>query len=213
MFTQIFDFQVGLEEHYRQAHYYCRHCKRLFDNAGNLDMHLRTSAIHNARRYTCPGAGCGRAFITYGDLALHLESGACVSGVTRQIIDSTIVRYDRSNVITNPSRLLTSSNGPVQQTVWATDLSWNGYAYECVICHRTFGSLGALNAHLQSPAHADAIYRCPPSYGGCNMEFRTVSGLLQHVERGNCGVSRFRQQITNTLDGLTRQVHQITYRR
>lgn len=166
-------------------------------------MHLRTSAIHNRRKYTCPGRGCGKSFVAHGDLALHLESGTCPSGVTRTKLNDVVVRLDRGNVVTNPSRLLTYNQESRVVTTWANQGAWNGLAYECVLCHRMFGQLSALNAHLGSPAHADKIYRCPALYQGCNREYKTLSALLSHIERSECGVTKFRKQVNGALDNIT----------
>lgn len=53
--------------------------------------------------------------------------------------------------------------------------------------------------HLQSPVHDDKIYRCPTAYHGCNTKFTTLSALMHHVERGGCGVTRYRSQIKRGL--------------
>lgn len=187
-------------------------CKRLFDSQNNLDTHMRTSSIHNARTFVCPFKGCGRSFISSADVALHCESGTCVSGITRNDVDRLAVRYDRSNTITNPARMIGGPSDYQPQVVdtWATEDSWNGSAWECVLCHKTFRSLMALNAHLKSPAHADKIYRCPSVFRGCNMEFRTLSGLLQHVERSSCGVTKFQPQVKAVMDGVTRGAWMLT---
>ena len=154
-------------------------------------MHLTTSDIHNPRTHVCPGRGCKRSFVSRADLTLHWESGTCPSGVTRKGLNQAVVSSDRHNLITNPARLLTNgSAGNYEPTVmWATEQSWNGYLYECVLCHKEFRMLSALNAHLKSPAHDKSIYRCPGAINGCNTEFRTLSALLQHIERGSCGVT------------------------
>lgn len=198
-----------MHQHNRQVHWYCESCRRTFQSEHGLDMHLNTSAIHNPRQHVCPGRGCGRAFVAYGDLALHLESGACPSGFNRRNINDTVIRADRQNIITNPSRLIGyREDAPVTRT-WATANSWNGFAYECILCHKEFRQLSALNAHLESPAHEDRIYRCPAQYNGCSSEYRTLSGLLSHVERSECGVTRFRRRMTDTLDDITSRMRRI----
>ena len=69
---------------------------------------------------------------------------------------------------------------------WATDRLWNGYAYKCFLCNKTFYTLVRLNQHLKRPFHEDKIYRRPKS--DCRVEFVTLSGLCQHVVGGSCGV-------------------------
>lgn len=195
-----------------QMHWYCKSCDRTFNSGNSLDMHLRTSAIHNPRIYECPGHRCHKSFVAYGDLALHCESGACPSGITRKSINKLALRYDHNNVITDPARLIA---GPSYQSEvvdsWATQDAWNGCAYECILCHRAFRSLLALNAHLQSPAHANKIFRCPAQFNGCNVHFKTLSGLLQHVERSTCGVKRFQGQMNSVLDEVTQGMKRLAF--
>ena len=146
-------------------------------------------------------------FITEAHLILHCESGTCPSGVTRQAVDRVVARIDRGGIITNPARMI--ENTVVTQT-WATERSWNGYAYECFLCHKDFRTLNALNQHLQSPAHQESKYRCPPAWDGCRAQFKTLSALMQHVESGTCGVERFRRRFTNVINDVTQGMRTLT---
>ncbi|TCD67479.1 hypothetical protein EIP91_012340 [Steccherinum ochraceum] len=200
----------ALGQHDESVHngYYCAPCKRTFQTQQNLDTHLRSSN-HQPRRFKCPGRKCTGAFVSSSGLIAHCESGACPSGVSRQAVDRLVVALDRNNVITNPARLLAGPAGfyapPLLTSSWATAKSWNGDAYECVVCHREFRSLNALNSHLQSPVHQERIYRCPTGKpgNGCGTEFKTLSGLVQHVESGVCGVKRFQRQIDSVVEAVT----------
>lgn len=143
-------------------------------------------------------------------MILHLESGGCRSGVTRQIINRYVRQYDTSNVITNPARLLTGGGGHNTYddvTYSATAASWNGYEYECYLCHSAFRSLVALNQHLASPRHQENIYVCP--LGSCRLQFSGLSALCQHIESERCGISRFRQ-VQNTMDRIVGGVGRLT---
>ena len=190
------------------------HCKRLFQSEANLNSHLRSN-IHMPRTIVCPGRGCGKSFTSHANLILHLESGTCPSGATRQILDRTVIQIDCSRIITDGRRLIQNGDGSystrgseVHET-WATQASWNGRAYECVLCHKTFRQLPALNAHLKSPAHADKIYKCSPTLNGCGTQFSTLSGLVQHIESGACGVQKFRKQVTDVMDQLTNKMRML----
>lgn len=154
---------------------------------------------------------CDRAFVSHAALILHWESGACRSGVTRQILDGTVTNLDRYNIITNPDRLICDSNGPGRTTIWASERCWNGHSYECYLCHREFSTLHALNSHVQSPAHDESTYRCPPRWGGCDQEFVTLSGLFQHVESECCGVQRFQRNVNSAIGSLTGGMMMIGY--
>ncbi len=160
----------------------------------NLDHHL-ASSIHQPRSFVCPGRNCKGAFVSVSALILHGESGTCPSGITRKTINDYVVRLDRSNVITNPNRLITSGGGrlsaPEPTRTYATPQSWNGRAYKCFLCHKECSTLKGLNFHLASPVHEAKIYRCPNAT--CRAEFSALSGLSQHVEGGYCGVQRFKQ--------------------
>lgn len=146
------------------------------------------------------------AFINKSALVLHLESGSCRSGVDRRLIDNWVRKNDRSNLITNPARLITAGErGNVK--LFATEQSWNGQAYECVLCHTQFRGLIDLNRHLVSPRHQERIYRCPLS--SCNAHFVSLSALCQHIESERCGVTKFRA-VKDAMDSLLSRVGRLT---
>ncbi|KAI0352478.1 hypothetical protein OH77DRAFT_1409060 [Trametes cingulata] len=210
----IFDFEIGLHEHCRQKHAdrYCVPCKRMFQNANNLENHRRSS-IHQGRTIPCPVQGCGGLFPTTSALVLHFESGACVSRITREQVNRYVQQIDRSNIITNPSRMISYGSGgssTIVTDVWATERAWNGTHYECYLCHRGFRSLVALNQHLKSPAHAEKLYRCPQAWYGCGTEFRTLSAFCQHMEGGSCSVRRFQGEFNRVLDQLSGGLKRLT---
>ncbi|EKM52222.1 uncharacterized protein PHACADRAFT_260451 [Phanerochaete carnosa HHB-10118-sp] len=204
---EFFDSLEEEDDHKEKEHWFCKECRRMFNTKNGLIHHRRTHLSKNLR---CPGNKCGRTFALPADLILHFESGTCRSGVTRRAVDEAVIRYDSGRVITDPSRLLLGPDGeytklpdPVR---WATRQSWNGSAFECVLCHRTFCLLPRLNQHLQSPAHADTIYRCPALFDGCGSHFGTLSALVQHVEIANCGVRRFKNHVGDVMDDLSRNL-------
>ncbi|GJE97004.1 C2H2 type zinc-finger protein [Phanerochaete sordida] len=200
----ICDSQRQLRAHKAESHWWCSICDRIFQNENNLTQHKRT---HEPKNIHCPGRGCTRAVSRVGDLVLHFESGTCPSGITRADVERGIVKLDRNGVITDTRRLIQGPDGVLapraQPRTWATAASWNGAAYECVLCHRTFPQLHALNAHLQSPAHADKIFKCPSAYDGCDQRFPAASALVQHIENGSCGVRKFQRTIERYVEDLT----------
>lgn len=181
----------------------------MFTNQSNLDHHLG-SALHKPRTIKCIGRGCTKKFISISGLILHAESGSCPARITRKLVNEYAVRVDQKNIITNPGRLITDDYGalsaPFEIDYIATSRSWNGRAYECFLCNKTFRTLDALNMHLQSPRHAEKIYRCPMK--ACETEFCALSALIQHVEWGSCGVRRNRE-VKKVMDSLTRNMRQI----
>jgi len=105
--------------------------------------------------------------------------------------------------ISIPHRLEYHASAPAQRTIAhyaASEQAWNGMAYECYICHRTFLSLDALNKHLASPAHDDDEFICPK----CQRKYKLVSGLVQHIESEVCGLAAF-QQIDDQARAFTDQ--------
>ncbi|KAF3908989.1 hypothetical protein ABW20_dc0108644 [Dactylellina cionopaga] len=61
----------------------------------------------------------------------------------------------------------------------------------CYICRKTFRKFTTLQRHLASPAHAPALYHCGLSFLGVDIPgkektFKTLSGLVMHLERGAC---------------------------
>jgi len=195
----------GLREHFRQSHgdRYCVPCNRLFQHSNNLIGHLNSS-IHKPKNFKCPMRGCTQAFVSPSACVLHLEAGTCASGITRQLINRYILQKDVNNVITNPARMITSSLYAEPPTYIASARSWNAHMqqYQCCLCSNGFNTLPSLNAHLASPKHTspiDKIYRCPKA-GGCG-QFTTLSGLVQHIERGSCGI-RSARGVNSTIEGL-----------
>ncbi|OCH88557.1 hypothetical protein OBBRIDRAFT_80462 [Obba rivulosa] len=211
--NRIFDFQERLHQHRRQSHpdLYCVSCKRMFRSESNRHHHLRSS-IHQARDHVCPGRGCKKGFVSRAALVLHWESGTCPSGVTREGLNKAAAKVDRGGVLVNHARLLKSSESSDADisATWATPLSWNGRAYECYICHRTFALLRALNDHLASPAHAAKIYKCPRQWDGCGQEFKMLSAFCQHMESDQCGVRRFKDGMNNVIDSLSSGLNRLT---
>ncbi|SJL15665.1 related to zinc finger protein [Armillaria ostoyae] len=208
--SKMFKNEHGLHEHRRQSphHHYCASCKRDFQSQSNLNSHLNSS-IHMPKAFKCPGARCNEAFVSRSAVVLHLENGGCISGADRTAVNRYVRQYDRQNIITDPSRMLTGPGGvPRDEVVYsANSNAWSGSAYECYLCHQTTQTLRSLNQHLASPKHQAKMYICPLE--SCRIRFTTLSALLQHIESERCGVSRF-QVVQNTLNDLMR-MRMLTY--
>ncbi|KZT03214.1 uncharacterized protein LAESUDRAFT_378178 [Laetiporus sulphureus 93-53] len=184
----LFDSAAGLYEHHLQKHWYCADCRRVFESENNLTIHLR-SAVHRDGLVSCPGGNCNKRFMSAAALVQHWESGTCPSRVHPDLIGRfAVVHLYRADV--NPYDILFSPD-TVTATGWATQRSCNGQYYECPLCHEEYITLRALNQHLEGPAHAEEIYRCPRVWNGCGNEFGTLSALCQHIESRQCGVHRF----------------------
>jgi len=159
-------------------------------------MHSR---IHMGSSIECPF--CKRPFTVASGLVVHLESGNCSSGLNRQKINDAVRRLDRGNVITRP--MITMPGYENVQT-FATERSYNGRCYQCCLCPRGFATLSALNAHMSSPVHEQAMYRCPKR--SCGTNFKLLSSLVQHVESETCGVMQFGQVQNQARNGIENMV-------
>lgn len=186
---------------------------RVFQQQRHLDTHLRASKIHNTPVHFCPGRRCTKAFVSPSDLVQHLESGACRSRMNRASVNKLAIQSDSHGVFTNPNRLSAgSSDTPSEPEPSATPEITEvfvGAAYECTLCHRTFPTFSRLSDHVQSPAHDPKIYHCPTAHDGGDVEFKTLSGLLQHGESECCDVRKSQNQATQTLDVLTARLGRI----
>ena len=141
-------------------------------------QHLR-SRIHTGQNVKCPW--CPNKFVNLTGVCLHLESGACTSGINRQKIDQYCREVDPNHVFTNKQiGWYTNQN---ESTSMATGASWDGSWYRCPLCQKGFGSLTGLNSHLSSPVHRQKIYHCPR----CQKEFVALSALINHMENETCG--------------------------
>ena len=125
-------------------------------------------------------------FTNLTGVCLHLESGACTSGINRQKIDQYCREVDPNHVFTK-KQIGWYDNSP--STALATSAAWDGNWYRCYLCQRGFGALRALNQHLGSPVHQQKIYHCPRPQ--CQREYVTLSGLVNHLESESCGAFRF----------------------
>ncbi|GAA5979024.1 hypothetical protein JCM10908_002778 [Rhodotorula pacifica] len=214
----FFASELGRHEHARQAHtrLYCVTHRQGFATPANYNAHMR-SAEHVGRNQPCPFS-CGRMFPDRSTVALHLDGGACKSGITRAMIDNFMRTHDQQRLITSPQPMMIDGPPPVA-TMYATERSWNAgrQAYVCVLCNNSFKALHSLNAHLASPRHAytdvdDATrekqYRCPNK--ACGRPFRTLSGVIQHAEYGGCGVLQVRG-MNRALDQVLGQTKAITW--
>ncbi|KAL5000779.1 hypothetical protein BDV10DRAFT_161374 [Aspergillus recurvatus] len=186
--TKKFHTQAAAEQHMKSlGHYqfYCKTCDRQFQNENNLRMHLN-SKIHRGREIHCPF--CTVGYTTASGLSHHLETGSCPDAprLNRESIYRLIRERDPQGVITHKQ---IGWKNEENSNYSATARSWNGYGYECYLCHRQYKSLHALNQHLNSSAHKQQVYHCPN--GHCAKPFVALAGLFNHLESESCAFMRF----------------------
>ncbi|EON98955.1 putative zinc finger protein [Phaeoacremonium minimum UCRPA7] len=170
-------------DHEINDHHYCRDCDRTFMNLNNIRMHLKSRA-HLGQTIGCPF--CSKAFTTATGLIHHLENGACpqASHIDRDSIYRFVRLKDPGGLI---SKNIIGWTGSEQYE--ASKKAWNGYGYECRLCHREFKALNSLNQHLNSPVHQQNLYHCPNA--GCRQDFKNLAGIINHLESESCGFTRF----------------------
>ncbi|KAF2768635.1 putative zinc finger protein [Teratosphaeria nubilosa] len=196
---RIFPSQVAVTSHMNATEYwphYCRPCKRSFDNANNLHMHLN-SRTHRGANVPCPW--CKTGFTSASGLFHYLETGSCpkATNVNRDTILKFIRQKDPGHTIT---KKLLSYDGDTTTTYSASNQALNGNYWECYLCHRQFNAKQAPNQHLNSPAHEQKVYHCPQ--GGCSKEFGALAQLFNHLESETRGFMRFekvRHNVGNVL--------------
>ncbi|KAF8904702.1 hypothetical protein CPB84DRAFT_1677157, partial [Gymnopilus junonius] len=188
---------TALNQHlaYASQHNWCFECSRDFKSESALQQH-QSSLAHKGRDFKCPF--CQGMFKSPSGIALHIESGC--HKVNRHQITAAV---HKMNIIPNIS--IKRITGPVQppttlRTYIATEASFNGSSYDCYLCQRKFKTLLALNSHLNSPAHDDEEFKCPK----CKMEFKLISGFVQHLESQSCGLAKT-TQIDSYFNDLTDQ--------
>jgi DNA-directed RNA polymerase subunit RPC12/RpoP len=151
------------------------------------------SLAHRGRDFKCPF--CQRKFKSPSAIASHIESGR--HKITRHHVTAAVHAL---NIVPNITikRITGPLRPPTLYTYIAIEASFNGSAYECYICHKSFRTLAGLNGHLNSPAHDDDEFRCPK----CKTGFKLISGFIQHLESRSCGLAKT-TQIDNYFKTLT----------
>ncbi|KAF9459148.1 hypothetical protein BDZ94DRAFT_1225130 [Collybia nuda] len=212
--NRLFVDAASLAQHRlnHSEHNWCFVCNKDFATYGGLNQHSSSSRKHKQKerqllneRDSSPERKmfdclfCDREFNQPSAVAMHIESGC--HKVTRHQVTAAVHKLKISPTISVNRRL----EGPILPpttiiTYSATELAFNGYAYECYLCHKTFRGLKYLNAHLNSPAHDDDEFKCPGKK--CKSEFKLVSGLIQHIESGSCGLARFKE-VQDQFESLT----------
>lgn len=219
-FHVVLDLEVHNGGEHRDV--WCVPCKRFFQSEGNLRMvrslgpnrwkltsytlqHARSS-VHNKSYSPVLHEKCKRLFLSGADVVQHLESGHCVSRITRPLIDKYIAENDLQGAITDSNRLLITAKGkriykpPPVVKADRSDLDRiDGVVrWQCPLCEVHVADKDRLNQHLISPKHytGSNLYRC--AHLPCGKEFPALSCLLAHIRDGSCGARQARE----TMDAL-----------
>ncbi|KAJ3878087.1 hypothetical protein F5051DRAFT_373416 [Lentinula edodes] len=182
-------------------HNWCFVCSKDFSSPNALNQHS-SSQVHRSRDIKCPL--CSEQFKMASAIAQHIESGACHHAINRHTVTQAIHNLNLIPTISINRRITGNSESiPTSRAITtysASECAYDGTAYECYLCDRTYNTLNALNAHLGSPAHDSKEFRCPK----CQKQYSLISGLVQHIESEVCGVARFegvREQMLELTSG------------
>ncbi|KAF8867574.1 hypothetical protein BD779DRAFT_1397994, partial [Infundibulicybe gibba] len=126
-------------------HNWCFLCSRDFSSETALNQHQRSKVHAIQRTFDCPL--CLKPFGLPSSITQHIESGC--HKITRHQVTAAVHSLKVVPTI-SISRRLQGPTNPTHSIVSysATELSFNGVAYECYLCHRTFNKLASLNSHL-----------------------------------------------------------------
>lgn len=118
------------------------------------------------------------------DLIQHYESAQCLPAPYRQISHTISGQLETAPLLPTTVDLL-----PTPAPFIATPQSWNEHTrrYKCYLCNPVllgFHTLARLNEHLADPDHQAKRYQCP--HLACNLPFKTIEGLVQHIELRSC---------------------------
>ena len=162
----------------------------------NCCKHLNSST-HRGRNVVCPF--CKAALTSASGLSHHLETGSCprAGNLDHRTMFQAISQRDCSGLVTN--KLLTCPSSGTQDI--ATGATWNGFNYECYLCHRECSTLQGLNQHLSSLAHSEKLYHCPNR--DCTGQFVRLASLFNHLESESCNFVRFEKVQKHVHDFIT----------
>ncbi|KAL8725292.1 MAG: hypothetical protein Q9166_007441 [cf. Caloplaca sp. 2 TL-2023] len=160
---------------------FCKVCNRDFADKAELMDHAE---IHKPKPILC-FAGCKNtmSFESVSGVLMHLESGTCSKGWTKQHINAMIAENPKAfSVLIPPRSAFFLAGAPRLQAI---DSDFNGSVWKCQLCKASQLSLLDLERHLQSQqCHGQYpfVLRCTD----CQASFTTVSQLMRHVEKGHC---------------------------
>ncbi len=105
------------------------------------------------------------------------------SDAAAQNVAAEVPTPKHPTILSGPSSPTQAANGTPSVTELA--LNCRTGKYECYPCHRRFGALFSLKAHLASPAHDTKEVKCP--HYSCGRQFPGISALTQHIKKDGCG--------------------------
>ncbi|KAI2613858.1 uncharacterized protein GGS25DRAFT_21250 [Hypoxylon fragiforme] len=200
----IFCDEEERRDHEAFDHHYCGDCDRLFQSYNCVKMHLNSRIHRGSDGILCPF--CKTGYATATGLAHHLEGGHCSRApfLNRDEVYKVVRAKDPSGLI---SKKLLGWHGSERYEV--TGNTWNGYAYECYLCHRDFKTLQGLSQHLNSPAHQQPLYHCP-NRRNCGRDFKTLAAVMNHLESESCSFIRF-EDVQKTVTDLVSSDRRLTF--
>lgn len=168
----------------------CHFCNRVFASPSAYAQHVE-SGIHGINRHQVTRAVHSLRVVP----TITLPTQTWLAGIPSSrpaIIEvqalSAATHQSRRSILPSNLTVATVSNAPAwtYTTYIATGFSGLGIPYACHFCRQTFRSVHALTQHMNSAVHDPNAFKCP---GRCRKQFKLVSGLMQHLESGSCGLT------------------------
>ena len=186
------------------------HCERLFASGGALMQHLEggvcAAALLSPYGERSP-AGVQLPSLVSVPVRVDQQHANNISVIAVVSTHSVTGRHDTAGqrILAEVPSVVGRLNSNAKfvtrrgESDIATEDSWNGARYECVLCHKTFMSLPALNNHLRATGgvHKTKVFRCKHANGSraCGKKFRDLKEMVEHLEEAACGVKRFKKQL------------------
>ncbi len=128
--------------------------------------------------------GCDLAVVSYSAMLVHLESGNCYCGTTRDDLNRLALRCPSSNRYVVRGRAEYLRQGQSYRRARQSHYNSRTHYYECPWCNFSGTSFYNLDMHLLSPVHDVKAFICPDA--DCRQLFVNLSGLVAHVESHRC---------------------------
>ncbi|KAI9881287.1 MAG: hypothetical protein M1830_005573 [Pleopsidium flavum] len=128
--------------------------------------------------------GCDRSVESFSAMLVHLESGNCDCGTTRDELNRLALRCPFSSRYVVRGREEHLRQGQTYRRARPSHYNSRTHYYECPWCNFSGKSLYNLDMHLLSPVHDVKAFICPDA--DCRQLFVNLSGLVAHVESYRC---------------------------
>ena len=217
---EVFESAEDLRVHRRSPDHHSKclscpvaSCKKQFASVSAIMQHLERGDCRpasGARPSAADGSAAGRnveqqnpnvIFVDSSDHPssrdAHKPRDRCGKATQGGVPPAYVIAADGSRIGRLAYGVVLGHGGGTPTSGLATEASYNGSRYECILCHKTFMSLHGLNNHLRAVhTKKSTMYRCEHADGSraCGKKMRGLRKFVEHVESGGCGVKKFKKE-------------------